>query len=160
MEKFKVIRDSREQQRGDGWWWDDKGEFCSGTEIRTLKTGDYTLESFENDFVIERKSGTAELAQNIHEGRFARELERLEEFKYPFLIVQCSWDDIYAFPERSGIPQKRWSQLKVNPKLLAKRLCEYQLKYKTKFILAGSNAQRVAASLFKRLIESRHGRLD
>ena len=84
--KVHVIRDTREQKTGNGWWFPESS-LCAGTVVQTLKSGDYTLEGFEETFVIERKSGTAEIAQNINEGRFVRELERLEEFRFPFLLV-------------------------------------------------------------------------
>lgn len=153
--KYHVLRDSREQEQGDGWWWEESAR-CAGTLVQTLKTGDYTLEGFEDVFVIERKAGAAELAANITEPRFERELERLEEFKHPFLIASCTWDDIYQFPVGSGIPPSRWRSLRVTNNFLAKRLCEFQLRYKTKIILAGPHAKEVASSLFKRLIEMKH----
>jgi hypothetical protein len=152
--KYHVIRDSREQENGDGWWFPE-GEQCAGTLVKGLKTGDYTLEGFEEDFVIERKSGTAEIAANITQARFERELERMEQFKYPFLIAECTWDDIYAFPKGSGIPLDKQKYLKVTNYFMVRRLCEFQMKYKTKIILAGTWAKRIASSLFKRLIEGR-----
>ena len=155
--KYKVLRDTREQKKGDGWWWDES-ELCSGTEVRTFKTGDYSLEGFEESFVIERKADTGEIAQNINEGRFERELERMEAFEHPFLIASCDWDDVYAFPERSGIPRAIWPQLRVTAQYMAKRLCEFELRYKTRIILAGPHAKRVASSLFKRLIEEHERR--
>lgn len=150
--RVHVYRDSRENENGNGWWFPES-TICAGTIVKGLKTGDYTLEGFENDFVIERKSGTAEIAQNINEGRFIRELERLEEFKYPFLIAECTWDDVLAFPAQSGIPQRVWPKLRVKNTFILRRLLEYQLKYKTRIILAGAHAQNVAKSLFKRIIE-------
>lgn len=156
-QKYWVIRDTREQERGDGWWWEESDQ-CAGTKVDTLPTADYTLEGLpDNYFVIERKAGTAELAQNINQGRFERELERLEAFKYPFLIAECTWDDVYAFPERSGIPQSKWHELRVSNYYLAKRLLEFQFTYRTKIILAGLHARRVASCAFKRVIESLDG---
>jgi len=147
-----VIRDTREQEKGDGWWFPES-TLCAGTVVQTLKTGDYTLEGFEETFVIERKSGSAEIAQNITEKRFVRELERLEEFKYPFIIAACTWDDIYNFPKGSDIPQRVWPKLRAKNFFMVKTLLEYQLKYKTRIILAGSHGQDIAKSLFKRILE-------
>lgn len=153
--KYNVIRDTREQERGDGWWFPES-ERCAGTIVQTLKTGDYTLEGFEESFVIERKSGIAEIAGNITEARFERELERMEAFAFPFVIAACTWDDVYRFPVGSGIPTYQWPKLRVTNHFIVRRLCEYMMRYKTKIILAGSHAQLVAGSLFKRLIELKH----
>ena len=152
LPKVHVIRDTREQEQGDRWYFPES-TLCAGTIDRTMKTADYTLEGFEDVFVIERKAGTAEIAQNICQDRFVRELERLEEFKYPFIIAGCTWEEVYAFPEHSGIPKSAWPKLRVTNHFMVKRLCEYQLRYKTKIILAGIHAQDVAKSLFKRILE-------
>lgn len=154
--KFQVVRDTREQERGDGWWFDPSPS-CDGTLVQTLKTGDYTLAGLPDKyFVIERKSGVAEVAGNITELRFKNELERLDEFQYPFLIIEADLGDVERFPVGSGIPQSKWSSLKISNHFLLKVLTEYHLRYKTRIIFAGHSAKLQAQSLFKRIMERYH----
>lgn len=148
-QKFKVIRDSREQ---NGWTFGIGGS-CAGMSVKGLPTGDYTIEGYETSFIIERKADTGEFAKNIIEHRFERELERLEKFEYPFMVLEFSLDDIIRFPVGSGIPKPVWPKLRVTGEFMLKRFLEYQMQYKTKIILAGSQGYRVAWSLFKRMIE-------
>jgi hypothetical protein len=152
MEKYRVVRDTREHADGDGWWFDES-ELCLGTVVQGLKTGDYTIEGLEDVLCIERKASTGEFAKNITEGRFERELERMELFKYPFMILEFTIQDILAFPKNSSIPQYKWQYLKITPQFMMKRFIEYQLKYKTKIITTGKfHGQQVTSSIFKRVV--------
>src|SRR6185312_8933976 len=101
---YEVIRDTREQL---GWTF-AKHSPCLGTVSGTLKTGDYTLKGLEETFVIERKRNTAEVAANVAQDRFWRELERLESFALPFIVCEFSLADVLSFPENSGIPEFKW----------------------------------------------------
>lgn len=148
--KYRVIRDTREQR---GWHFDESSS-CLGTVVGTLRTGDYTIEGYEKTFVIERKGSTGEVAQNILQSRFERELERLEGFALPFLICEFTLDDVMRFPHNSGIPRPRWPKIRITPHFLLKRLVEFQVKYKTKFIFAGLHGKEYASSLFKRITEN------
>ena len=84
--KYQVIRDTREQ---NGWDF-TAGNSCEGTLVEGLKTGDYSIKGYEHLLSIERKGCIAELASNLVEDRFERELERMESFKYSFLILEFS----------------------------------------------------------------------
>lgn len=53
-----------------------------------LKTGDYSLEGYEDRIVVERK-GRADIESCWHKARFKRELERLSEIPHSFLILEC-----------------------------------------------------------------------
>lgn len=146
--KNTVFQDTREQK---GWYF-NKEDFVLGTERRTLKTGDYTLAGYENQFVVERKGSTSEFSQNIFEKRFEAEMQRLEEFKYPFLICEFTMDDLIGFPVNSGIPPKLWYKVKINGKFLVSSFLRYQTLYKTKFILAGEHGQEICKSIFKQVL--------
>lgn len=146
--KFKVLKDNQEKP---GWDFSDS-KFCEDVEILHLHTGDYTVEGHEETFIIERKKSTGEVAANINQPRFERELERLELFKRPFIICEFTWDDVYNFPLNSGIPKEKWKDLKVTSKYLLSTLLDYQMKYKTKIILAGENAQNIASYLFYKAV--------
>lgn len=149
--KFRVLRDTNEKENF-GWWFEEDDR-CEGTTTSNLFTGDYTIGGAEDIFVIERKRNTAEFATNIYEKRFEDELKRMEEFRYPFLILEFTIEDLVQFPKNSGIPESKWGQLKVTNKMLIKRYLEIDCEYRTKIILAGPFGAPVAFSLFKRIHE-------
>ena len=145
---YSVVRDTREGQ-GQGWFFSESSS-CEGTLRYKLDTGDYSIVGLENVFTIERKGTTGEFAHNIVEARFDRELERLKEFKYAFVILEFTYQDILDFPKNSGIPEKKWKYLKIRPKFILKRLLEFRLKYPTiHFLLTGDEGKRVATQIIK-----------
>lgn len=148
--KYLVIRDTREQE---GWTF-PCSDTCDGTIEETMKTGDYTIRGYESVLSVERKASTAEISMNMFQPRFVRELERMEQFKHSYLVCEFTIADIVSFPFRSGIPQSKWKQLKTTPQLLMKKLIEFQLRFKTKWIFAGSDGRAFCSSLFKRVIEN------
>lgn len=147
MAKFAAIKDTREQT---GWHFPPSSS-CEGTTVKTLKTGDYTIRGFEKDFVVERKGSTSEWSQNLLQARFERELDRLDDFAHPFIILEFSMSDLLRFPVNSGIPPFKWKYLKVTGEFLLKRTLEIQLKHKAQMIFAGSDGFQVCWSLFKRV---------
>lgn len=149
LPSYTVIRDTREQT---GWHFPQAG-LCAGTLVKGLKTGDYSLVGLENKFAIERKRNTGEIAMNITQSRFERELERLREFEWPFLIFEFSYDDIVRFPLNSGIPRSKWKTLRISAKFLEKRITEIQVKHHLPIIFAGNHARAAAEALFKRVAE-------
>jgi hypothetical protein len=148
--KYRVIKDTREKF---GSWVFSPSANCLGMEIRGLRTGDYTIEGYEDKLTVERKANTAEFCTNINEGRFERELKRMESFAHPFMILEFEAEDIINFPVNSGIPKEKWGELKVTPWYMLKRLTEFQIEYKTQIILAGKRGKVIAASIFKRVLE-------
>jgi hypothetical protein len=148
---YTVIRDTREKE--DFGWWFEIDEKCAGTVKGSLDTGDYTIQGYESVFSIERKANTGEVAQNIYEKRFIKELERLRDMRHPYIIMEFEIGDILRFPVNSGIPKKFWGRLKTTPQKLLKDLMTYQVKYGVPIIYAGSFGSDVATSLFKRIVE-------
>ena len=148
--KYTVIKDKQEKVNG---WTFEKSDFCDDMVIQHLKTGDYTLLGYEKDFIIEKKSSTSEISKNIFDPAFERELQRMENFKYAFVICCFTLNDIFSFPLNSKIPQKYWRRLRVNKHIILKKINEFQLKYKAKWIFAGDHGHEEAESLFKMVIE-------
>jgi hypothetical protein len=150
--QYTVLRDTREKD-GFGWKF-NPSVWCLGTEERKLDTGDYTLEGLEDRFVIERKADTSEFSKNVMEARFVRELERLNDYDYPFIVLEFSMQDILDFPANSKIPPYKWSRLKVTNQMMLAKLMEFQVKFRARWILAGAgNGHRVASCLMKRIAE-------
>lgn len=139
---MRVLRDSREKH---GWEFDDM-------IIKCLKTGDYTLEGFEDKLTIERKASTSEFARNVVEPRFKRELERMQSYKWFYMIFEFSEYDLLHFPESSNIPKSRWNQLRVKPKFLFKKVAEYRDEYKCNIIFADKFGKAAAESIFHEVL--------
>lgn len=91
--EYVLICDTREQK---GWAF-RKAKGISAVVERALPTGDYSFEGFENKFVVERKGSPGELITNLFSDdkeRFIRELERLKEFDYAWIICEFEIGDI------------------------------------------------------------------
>lgn len=157
MGKYLVLRDNNEHD-GHGWLF-EKSDTCAGTVEKNLFTGDYSLDGYYDNklFVIERKGSVSEFVKNIStkEGwdDFKDELQRLEEFRYPFIILEFPLSLLFSYPVGSGIPKQRWDQIRVTPQFLMKRFLEIELHFKTKIIPAEDKDHKLASSLFKRIIE-------
>ena len=147
--KYMVIRDSREKY-GQGWIFEED-EYCKGTIINKLNSGDYSIQGLQDILTIERKKNTSELSQNINEKRFYSELKRMDEFDHPFLICEFTYDDIKAFPYNSGVPPRLWPKLRVNSGTILNKLIYIECKYKTKIIFAGNKGDEIATAIFKRM---------
>jgi len=148
--KYRVLRD---QQEKANFWDFPESEYCVGTTTTNLKTGDYTLEHLVDKFSIERKYSTGEIATNINEKRFERELDRLDKLDHSFILCEFTMDDIFSFPAMSGIPSKFWPKLRVSSNFLIKRLIEIETSHKTKIIFAGKHGSDYARRIFKRMNE-------
>lgn len=145
--RFTVFQDTREQL---GWDFEEN-EYCNGMVTTTLKTGDYTIQGFEDIICIERKGSLAEFSHNIVEKRFEKELERMRQFTHSFLILEFDMHDLYNFPLGSTIPKWKWPELKVTSKFIEKKLIEYELKYPTKIVLAGRSGKEFVLNIFRNL---------
>lgn len=146
--KFTAIVDTREK-RDILLFSEDK--FCAGTKRKALKTGDISIEGLEDIFVIERKRTTAEISMNAFEDRFKRELERLQNFKYKFILCQFDAKTILDFPKGSGIPPRFWDTICVSGSYLLSRLMYIQINYNVPVILAGDEGKNIALTIMKQI---------
>lgn len=155
---YKVIKDTREQ---DGWFFSEYDK-CSGMEVKTLHTGDYTIEGFEDVVCIERKACVSEIAGNLGKKKsaFNAEIERMKDYAFSFIICEFSMEDLLNYPNGSRVPYKLRSHVKVTGKYLLKCLLEFQIWYNTKVIFCDNkkNAFLVCNSIFKRLNELFHSK--
>ena len=126
---YKVIKDTREQDDYTFESFTGRYTSCTGMVVRKLDTGDYSLEGLEDRLCIERKGRVSELAINLgkDKARFMREIERMQEFEFPFLILEFSLDDLIKFPEGADIPEGNMSKVKITGKYLLKMLVEIQM---------------------------------
>jgi ERCC4-type nuclease len=120
---------------------------------RKLDTGDYTVEGLEQKLVIERKRNVAELAINITEDRFWREMERMGSYEHRFLLLEFGIDDIRSYPEGSTIPKAKQKFIKVKGPFIMKKLSEIQIDYGVDVVFCGDtdNALWMATNIMKRV---------
>lgn len=147
-----IIRDTREKQ---GWIWErSTSNFFSGTKVATLQSGDYSIEGHEKNIVVERKKTVMEIAANVINDAFERELERLDSFPQPFLVAEFDFDDIILYPENAKVSPYVKSKIKMKGPFIEKRIIELMLKYRTRWIFAGNRGKELTLGLFKRYLEN------
>lgn len=68
-------------------------------KVKALGTGDYSIEEFEDEVAIERKS-VADLFHSFGKGRerFQREAERMKSLTYAAVVVEGDWLQILRNP--------------------------------------------------------------
>jgi len=78
-----------------------------GSVKKALPAGDYSLEGFESQVAIERKTLSDLVSTVVHsQERFKRELKKLLEYKYAFIVAECSIEDIILHRYRSKVSPK------------------------------------------------------
>ena len=72
-----------------------------------LKTGDYSIQGYENDICFERKSVQDAVSTLIggHE-RFLREMERMRTFKAKYILIEHSPTILYHYCAKHGWEHK------------------------------------------------------
>ncbi|MBI5787821.1 MAG: ERCC4 domain-containing protein [Candidatus Schekmanbacteria bacterium] len=76
----------------------------AGSVVRALPAGDYSLEGFEGNVAIERKSLTDFVSTVVHERtRFEAELQKLKGYEHAWVIVEGSLEDVLSGNYRSKI---------------------------------------------------------
>jgi len=125
VSKFTIVCDTREQL--PIVWRESQA--VAGTLRKKLDVGDYSILGMEDVLAIERKGTCQEFAHNILEDRFYRELERLNLYKYAFLILEFSMDEMEAYPFKTKLPKSVVRKIRVRGKFLLKKLVEIECKY-------------------------------
>jgi|TARA_Y100001938_G_scaffold5779_1_gene7200 glucosamine 6-phosphate synthetase-like amidotransferase/phosphosugar isomerase protein len=154
---YTVIKDTREQDGYTFERFESRYHACAGMVVQKLDTGDYSLVGLEDKLCIERKGRISELAINLGKDkhRFMREIERMKDFPFKFLILEFSLKDVMDFPEGSDIPQENWNSIKITNKYMLKMLIEFQMYDDIHVIFCGNrkNAKLVVSSILKRVNE-------
>ena len=122
---FNIIEDTREQKPLDF----SKADFCDTVIKKTLKTGDYSIEGLEEIICVERKGTIGELAGNICQKRFFRELERMQSYQYRYLICEFPFSHVINYPYSSDIPKYKLKYIKVRPPFILKVLNKIMIDY-------------------------------
>jgi ERCC4-type nuclease len=154
MSRVTIIRDTREKE-GHGWSWDKRSTWCEGTEKKALKTGDYVIKELPELIVIERKADYRELCMNFtskdYRRRLFEEFERMQAFRFKFLIIECTLDEIM---DRNSYRYLKSGRIKNSaPTIILGTLAAIQLKYGVHVIFAGKRGKEYAARLFLKAFE-------
>lgn len=140
MNKYQIVTDSREQLP----LWSG---LCKG-----LKVGDYSLEGYEEEIAIERKS-LADLAGTLGKGhpRFRRELDKAKDYKYFAIVIEGS---------ATKLEKKQWYQshrCKMKGFVLAKILFTLHVKYGINVFFAEnrSDARVIIRNIFTAYLKTK-----
>ena len=143
--EFTIIIDTREQKP---WGFSNHA-----TSNHKLDTGDYSIEGLENILAIERKRNISEFANNITESRFVDVIERLNKFKYAFILFEFDMKDVMSYPIGSNIPKRLWNKIRISPAFIIKHIIDLQVEHNIKIIFCGdsANAEKIALSLMRKI---------
>lgn len=141
-----IVRDTREKEPWDFSAFSEVLE-C---KVTGLKTGDYTMFGYESLLSIERKRNTGEIAINLGSkwSTFEKELIRMKDIPYKYIVCEFPEYQLDIFPEESGIPKKLWSKIRMNPSFLKSRLYDSVIKYNIELIFS-SNKQDAERRVFE-----------
>lgn len=91
-DKINLIIDTREQQPLP---FHPTG-MIEGVKSKKLNCGDYSIEGYENEIAVERKS-PSDLFGTLGKGhtRFKKELQRAKDYDYFAIIVETPFFDVY-----------------------------------------------------------------
>ena len=100
--QLTIIEDSREQQPLDFTGHRGVESVRSG-----LKTGDYSVQGYEDKICFERKS-IPDLVGTLIGGheRFLREMDRMKDYEEKYILVEHSASKAYLYCERHGVEYK------------------------------------------------------
>jgi ERCC4-type nuclease len=143
---FTIISDTKEKMP-----WSFNSSSVLGVEYTHLKTGDYSVKGLEHLLCIERKRSVAELAGNIHEKRFFKELERMQEFKYKYILLESTMQHVLDYPHMENLPDSIKQKIKINGAYILKCFNRIQVKYNVNIVYCGTtfNAQWVAVNIMR-----------
>lgn len=99
---IKIIVDTREQ---DSLSFEG---FRGVESVRSgLKTGDYSVQGYEDKICFERKS-VADLVGTLIGGheRFLREMDRMKDYEDKYILVEHTAGTVYRYCERHGVEYK------------------------------------------------------
>ena len=107
-----------------------------GVVVKTIKTGDYSIEDMEHLIAIERKS-PMDLYQTLGRGnaRFQRELERASELDYFAVVIECNFSVC-----RDGTFKEAY-RTKMRSNVIMKILGTLMLKYNFQVFFAQTPAE-------------------
>ena len=158
---MKIICDTREKRPWDFIFYPD-------VEIQStaLKVGDYTTPSLKDLLTIDRKATPFELAVNLGQKkdkeRFYKELEKMKEFKYSYIICEFSESEVYKFPNNAGVLPAVKKKIRLTGRGLRKLISVAEEMFGVPFIFCNDKveAEEFAYSLMANLEKKHAGNIS
>ncbi len=145
--KFTIQIDTREQRP----WAFASSDICNGSLVKKMKTGDYCLLGEPEGLVIERKARISELAMNLVQARFDKEMTRMAQAAVPIVMTEFPFSDILEWPVSGGLSADKLEMVRTSGPFLASAIFRLQLAYPwVHFIFASVHARRMTLSLLQR----------
>lgn len=150
-QKYTIICDTREKTP----WSFKETETCTGSIIKKVDYGDYSIAGLEDLIFIERKATPSEIAGNITEARFKKLLKTASSFKYKFIICEFSLPNLLSFPYSSSLPKRIVKTIRIKGPFILSQLQNYSIEYGMNVVFCDNalNAQKYVESLFKKINE-------
>lgn len=150
MTKPIVIRDTREK-RGHGWYYGGETSFWGETVVKTLKTGDYSIQGLEKVVCIERKKSINEFMGNLFVTwpRFEKELIRMRRYAVAAIVLEFTAADVLDWKTSSAVTPEL--KKRFDGYALISRITEMQLEYPNIHIIyAGDRGREFAGYILKK----------
>jgi ERCC4-type nuclease len=124
---FTIVQDTREQAGYEfsGMPCVEGEQWIVPVVCRGLKTGDYSIDGFEEKIAVERKS-LEDLYGTLGRGRdrFEREFERLAEMEFGAVVIEATVSEIW----RPAEFRLDWHS-RLSPKAVEGTIVSWSLKY-------------------------------
>ena len=146
--KYKLIIDSREKMKLDF----DVCETVKAVEVAKLDTGDYCPDGLQDVFALDRKGCIEELANNLVTKRFDRELERMSDMKYRYIVCEFPYESVSNYPYSSKIPKSKLKSIRVRGPYLERLIIDKTVEYGVHFIFCKNrnHCQKIVLYLMNR----------
>ena len=118
---------------------------------QTLKTGDYTLQGFEDQVIVERKS-LVDLFGSCgrNRRRFEAELARMADFKHAAVVIESEWSIVLRHPP---------TRSKLNPKTILYSVIAWEQRYGVFFWMCPNRSagERITFRILQRYYNDHEG---
>ena len=150
--KTVIVRDSREQMPFLFHSFGEEVEIV----VRCLNAGDYSIDGYESQIAIERKSiGDLYGSLTRDRERFEKEFQRLADYEFSAVVVESPWTHI-CNPSHYD----RYWRSKASPSSIIGSILSWSIKYPTKWFLCPDRlfAERTTLRLLQHFLRIKEER--
>lgn len=116
-----------------------------GAKEKTLKTGDYSVEGYEDRIAVERKAfSDLYNCLTTDTERFEKQLQRLSKFDHSYLIIDSTVSGLLLGSPYSDVPGE----------VILKRLVRLYVKYKVPFCFAENKGAKITQNLLNEAVKT------
>ena len=97
----------------------------------------------------------SEIAQNVNQKRFHRELERMAKIPSSYILIEARIEEVQAFPHDSNLPLAIKNKIRMNGHFLISKLEQIKETYNVNvyYCINRDIAQDIAIRLMKEAVE-------